>query len=244
MNPFGAYAASPEAQDFITQRLTDELEVEQFVVNLTAVGSFDVLSGFLDGPVGYAAGVEYRDESSDNRLDPLTLGILPQGTSFTPGLQVSEVSPWLFGFTSFDNTQQFNTSGDYDVTDVFAEIRLPIFADRAFARELTIDAAVRQADYSTLGEATSYKFGAHGRRSMIFVSATQRLRLFALQIFLSFMIRVFLSSLIKMKTPVMSFVSTKGHQSARQTVRRAFKQLVWQARPSTMKQANMLGRTL
>jgi outer membrane receptor protein involved in Fe transport len=85
---------------------------------------------------------------------------LPQGTSFTPGVQVSEVSPWLFGFTSFDNTQQFNTGGDYDVTDVFAEIRLPIFADRAFARELTIDAAVRQADYSTLGEATSWKFGA------------------------------------------------------------------------------------
>ena len=160
LNPFGTYAASPEAQNFITQRLTDELEIEQFVVNVTAVGSFDVLSGFLDGPIGYAAGIEYRDESSDNRLDPLTLGILPQGTSFTPGAQVSEVSPWLFGFTSFDNTQQFNTGGDYDVTDVFAEIRLPIFADRAFARELTIDAAVRQADYSTLGEATSWKFGA------------------------------------------------------------------------------------
>ena len=160
LNPFGTYAASPEAQNFITQRLTDELEIEQFVVNVTAVGSFDVLSGLLDGPIGYAAGIEYRDESSDNRLDPLTLGILPQGTSFTPGAQVSDVSPWLFGFTSFDNTQQFNTGGDYDVTDVFAEIRLPIFADRAFARELTIDAAVRQADYSTLGEATSWKFGA------------------------------------------------------------------------------------
>jgi outer membrane receptor protein involved in Fe transport len=124
------------------------------------VGSFDVLGGLLDGPIGYAAGIEYRDESSDNRLDPLTLGILPAGTSFTPGVQVSEVSPWLFGFTSFDNTQQFNTSGDYDVTDVFAEIRLPIFADRSFAREFTVDAAVRQADYSTLGEATSWKFGA------------------------------------------------------------------------------------
>ena len=70
------------------------------------------------------------------------------------------MSPWLFGFTSFNNTQQFNTSGDYDVTDVFAEVRLPIFADRSFARELTVDAAVRQADYSTLGEATSWKFGA------------------------------------------------------------------------------------
>ena len=160
LNPFGTYAASPEAQDFITERLTNELEVEQFVLNITAVGSFDVLSGLLDGPIGYAAGLEYRDESSDNQLDPLTLGILPAGTSFTPGVQVSEVSPWLFGFTSFDNTQQFNTSGDYDVTDVFAEIRLPIFADRSFTRELTVDAAVRQADYSTLGEATSWKFGA------------------------------------------------------------------------------------
>jgi len=160
LNPFGTYAASPQAQDFITERLTDELEVEQFVLNVTAVGSFDVLGGLLDGPIGYAAGIEYRDESSDNRLDPLTLGILPAGTSFTPGVQVSEVSPWLFGFTSFDNTQQFNTSGDYDVTDVFAEIRLPIFADRSFAREFTVDAAVRQADYSTLGEATSWKFGA------------------------------------------------------------------------------------
>ena len=160
LNPFGSYAASPEAQDFVTERLTDELEVEQFVLNVTAVGSFDVLGGLLDGPIGYAAGIEYRDESSDNRLDPLTLGILPAGTSFTPGVQVSEVSPWLFGFTSFDNTQQFNTSGDYDVTDVFAEIRLPIFADRSFARELTVDAAVRQADYSTLGEATSWKVGA------------------------------------------------------------------------------------
>ena len=160
LNPFGTYAASPEAQDFITERLTNELEVEQFVLNITAVGSFDVLGGLLDGPIGYAAGIEYRDESSDNQLDPLTLGILPAGTSFTPGVQVSEVSPWLFGFTSFDNTQQFNTSGDYDVTDVFAEVRLPIFADRSFAREFTVDAAVRQADYSTLGEATSWKFGA------------------------------------------------------------------------------------
>ena len=160
LNPFGTYAASSEAQNFITERLTDELKIEQFVVNITAVGSFDVLSGLLDGPIDYAAGFEYRDEKSDNRLDPLTLGILPEGTSFTPGAQVSEVSPWLFGFTSFDNTQQFNTGGGYDVTDFFAEVRLPIFADRAFARELTVDAAVRQADYSTLGDATSWKFGA------------------------------------------------------------------------------------
>ncbi|MEC8158369.1 MAG: TonB-dependent receptor, partial [Pseudomonadota bacterium] len=126
----------------------------------TAVGTFDVLDRVLDGPLGYAVGVEYRDESSDNRLDPLTLGILPEGTSFTPGVQVSEVDPFLFGFTSFDNTQQFDTKGDYDVTDVFAEVRLPFLIDRFFAADLSADAAVREADYSTLGKATTWKFGA------------------------------------------------------------------------------------
>ena len=85
---------------------------------------------------------------------------MPAETSFTTGVTVSEVAPWLFGFTCFDNTARFNPSADYDVTDVLAEVRLPIFADRSFARALTVDAAVRQADYSTLGEATSWKFGA------------------------------------------------------------------------------------
>jgi hypothetical protein len=45
------------------------------------------------------------------------------------------------------------------VTDVFAEVRLPIFLDRDFTRELTLDAAVRQADYSTSGKANTWKVG-------------------------------------------------------------------------------------
>lgn len=159
LNPFGTYAASQEAQDFISTQVRSKLEIEQFVVNMTAVGSFDVASGLLDGPLGYAAGLEYRDESSDDRLDPLLLGILPEGTSYTAGQNVNEVSPWLYDLTSFDNTERLNTSGRYDVTDVFAEVRLPILVDRAWARELTVDAAVRVANYSTLGSATTWKLG-------------------------------------------------------------------------------------
>jgi iron complex outermembrane receptor protein len=159
LNPFGVNAVSKEAQDFITANLNDKLEIEQLVVSFTAAGEFDVLQGLLDGPVGYAAGVEYRDESSDNQLDPLTLGILPQGTSLTPGVLVNTIDPWLNSFLSIDNVQLFNTGGGYDVTDVFAEVRLPILRDRPFARELTVDAAVRLADYSTLGETTTWKAG-------------------------------------------------------------------------------------
>lgn len=159
LNPFGTYSVSPEAQDFVTANFKDELKIEQFVVNVTATGLFDLGSRFLAGPIGYAAGIEYREETSDNRLDPLTLGILPEGSSLTPGKQVSEIDPWLFSFVDFDNSQQFNTAGDYEVTDVFAEVRLPLLADLTLIKELTVDGAVRVADYSTLGNATSWKVG-------------------------------------------------------------------------------------
>ncbi|GGF64256.1 TonB-dependent receptor domain-containing protein [Alteromonas lipolytica] len=159
LNPFGLDALSDEAKDFITARMQDKLEIEQTVVSLTAVGQFEFLEGFLDGPLGYAAGVEYREESSDNYLDPLALGILPEGTSYTPGVLVSEVSPWLNFLTGIDNAQQFNTGGEYDVTDTFLEVRLPIFMDREFAYEFTLDGAVRLAKYSTLGTTTTWKVG-------------------------------------------------------------------------------------
>lgn len=159
LNPFGAGAISQAAKDFITARKQDQLTIEQTVISLTGVGQFEVFDSFLDGAIGYATGLEYREESSDNRLDPLELGILPQGTSFTPGALVSDVSPWLNFLTGIDNVKQFNTAGKYDVIDAFLEVRLPIFFDREFAYEFTVDGAVRVADYSTLGQATTWKLG-------------------------------------------------------------------------------------
>jgi outer membrane receptor protein involved in Fe transport len=159
LNPFGTYSASAAAQNFVTSDLNDSLQVEQTVFSVSATGAFDVLGFFLDDAIGYAAGAEYREESSNNKLDPLTLGILPGGTSFTPGALVSTVDPFLNSFTSIDNTQQFNTRGSYDVSDVYAEIQVPIFRDRPFARDLTLDAAIRFADYSTVGDATTWKVG-------------------------------------------------------------------------------------
>lgn len=159
LNPFGTYSASEAAQNFVTSDLDDSLQLDQTVIALSATGAFDVLDFLFDGPIGYAAGAEYREESSKNKLDPLTLGILPGGTPFTPGALVSTVDPFLNSFTSIDNTQQFNTRGSYDVRDVFAEIQVPIFSGRTFAEDLTLDAAIRLADYSTLGEATTWKVG-------------------------------------------------------------------------------------
>ena len=159
LNPFGTYSTSQAARDFVTSDLKDELKLQQTVISLISTGQFDVMDFVLDGPIGYAAGLEYRDERSESTLDPITLGVLPPTTSLTPGAQVNQIDSFLFSYTSIDNTQQFNTSGGYDVYDAFAEIRLPILRDRPFAKELTVDGAVRLASYSTLGEATTWKVG-------------------------------------------------------------------------------------
>ncbi|MDT0593310.1 TonB-dependent receptor domain-containing protein [Glaciecola petra] len=159
LNPFGTYSASEAAQNFVTAELEDVLEIEQTVINFFVSGEFYVMESLLDGPIGYATGLEYREESSDNKFDPITLGILPEGTSLTPGVLANTIDPFLNSFTSIDNDQQFNTFGEYDVSDAFLEVRLPIFLDRDFAKELTIDAAIRVADYSTLGNATTWKAG-------------------------------------------------------------------------------------
>ena len=85
---------------------------------------------------------------------------MPQGTFYTAGQSVNEVSDWLYTFIDYDNSQQYNTMGEYDVTDAFVEFRLPVARGRAMAEELTIDGAARVANYSTLGNATTWKFGA------------------------------------------------------------------------------------
>jgi len=159
LNPFGTYSASPEAQNFVTSNLRDELEIEQTVFSAIVVGEFNLFDWALDGGLGYAGGIEYREESSNNKLDSLTLGILPQGTPFTPGALVSTVDPFLNSFTSIDNTQQFNTRGEYDASDIFLEVQLPIFRDRPFAEDLTLSGAVRSSSYSTVGDATTWSVG-------------------------------------------------------------------------------------
>jgi len=158
LNPFGTYSTSQEARDFITANVMDELVIEQTVVSFIASGEFDWLDSILDGSLGYASGIEYREESSEQTLDDLRLGILPESSPYA-GQNVSDIYPYINSFVGIDNVQEYNTQGEYDVMDAFVEVRLPIFEGREFAKELSIDAALRVADYSTLGDTTTWKLG-------------------------------------------------------------------------------------
>jgi outer membrane receptor protein involved in Fe transport len=87
------------------------------------------------GPVGFAAGVEWRHEAAQYRPDD----------AIARGQLVSVSLP---------------SSGSYSAKEIFAEMTVPLLKDQPFAKSLDLEAAFRRADYSTFGASNTYKLGA------------------------------------------------------------------------------------
>lgn len=122
--------ASGEAVNWAYGQSTTDQKVKQTVV----AGSFATdLMQLPAGPLGLAMGAEYRKEESSFDQDEV-------GAS---------------GQLFFNAVGQ--RSGEYDVREAFAEIRVPILRDVPFAEELTFEAAYRAADYSTIGTTDQYR---------------------------------------------------------------------------------------
>ena len=155
----GPNSISPEAVDFITTSVVDKLTLKQTVFSATMFGDSREWFALPAGPVGFAAGVEHRREESENQINPFDLGVLPEGTPFEAGQPVQSVSGNnSLGFSA--DSEFFNSSGAYDVTDIFAEVSVPILADMPFAESLKVNGAFRMADYSTIGQAETWSVGA------------------------------------------------------------------------------------
>jgi outer membrane receptor protein involved in Fe transport len=133
-NPFGQ-SSSQEARDFVSADVTREDTIKQEFVG--GVFSFDTAE-FMElqgGGIGFAGGFEYREESSGSVTDEFT----------KRGFLTSAATP--------------DSYGEYDVTEFFVEVSLPLLAGMDFAHELTVDAAFRTADYSHAGTAEAWKVG-------------------------------------------------------------------------------------
>ncbi len=152
----GLGGVSQAAKDFMTTNTWDKLIIDQFVFSAFLTGD---TSDFLElpaGPISFAGGVEYRDESSDASFDPWQRGELPPGSAFAPGTQISDYS----ANSSLVFRPQLSTKdekGSYDVSDIFIEASIPLLSDMPGARELTLDVAARQSDYSSIGQTTTWK---------------------------------------------------------------------------------------
>lgn len=133
-NPFIAQN-SAEAINYVTHSSLSTHKLTQKV--LSGVFTFDT-ERFLNlpgGPVGFAGGFEHREETSAALNDAFE----------KTGLSESAAQP--------------DSVGGFDVTEWFAEVSLPLLADKPFAHRLSVDAAYRFADYSHTGEAEAWKVG-------------------------------------------------------------------------------------
>lgn len=87
------------------------------------------------GTMQFAAGAEYRRESGYQR---------PDGYSRTGNSTDLAADP---------------SSGSYNTKEVYAELNIPLLADMAFAKQLSVDLASRYSRYSNFGSTTNSKFG-------------------------------------------------------------------------------------
>ncbi|MEM6625872.1 MAG: TonB-dependent receptor [Pseudomonadota bacterium] len=163
-NPFGLNTASQEAVDFITTTTTFEEEITQTVLSAVLTGDSADWFELPGGPVGFAAGLEFREETSSATFDPLALGIIPVDGIDSSGNPVAAGT--LLGTVEDQNSLVFdpsaqlaNSDGEYDTFDYFAEVSAPLLKDVPFADSLVLDGAIRVADYSTIGQATTWKVG-------------------------------------------------------------------------------------
>lgn len=140
----GSFSVSPEAVAFFTRPSTDRFKLDQLVLNLSVTGDSANWFNLPGGAVQYAVGAEHRREKSKSTFSNEDLGILDDGSFIG---DVSGNVNLLFD----DQVRVFNAGGKFSVSEVFAEARLPLLKDMPFAHELNLDAAVRYADYSTVG---------------------------------------------------------------------------------------------
>jgi iron complex outermembrane recepter protein len=124
---------SPAAVQYANGVATTESTGKQDVFSANV--SFDAFK-LPAGPLGVAAGVEYRREQSNFVQDPLS------------------ASGALF-FNSIGTR-----GGSFNVKEAYGEVRIPLLRDLPFFDELTIEGAVRGSDYSTIGHTHQWRGSA------------------------------------------------------------------------------------
>jgi outer membrane receptor protein involved in Fe transport len=133
LNIFGEGVASQAALDWIKADTLDRSRIQQHVASAFVSGDLGGLFSMPGGGnVGFSVGAEYRKEKSSFTPDPLAA----QGLTFTNALTVD--------------------TGEYDVKEVFGELRVPLLTD-TFIHSLEVGGAVRFSDYSTIGNTTTWK---------------------------------------------------------------------------------------
>lgn len=132
INVFGFNSISGPAAAYVAAEQTFQTAITQQQVQANLSGELFELPA---GPLGIAIGAEYRRETSREDNDALT----------NAGLNAGNAIP--------------DTSGSFDVKEIYGELNIPILANTAFFHSLNLRLAGRISDYSTVGTIYTYNVG-------------------------------------------------------------------------------------
>lgn len=136
LNTFG----TPGTDGEITQDMMDYIlfEAHDFGSNEQQIISASLFGDLFDvsaGTVGFAAGIEHREEKGADFPDALV----------------------ALGITS--GATRSATEGNYSVNEAYLETNIPLLSGVVGAELLEVDLAVRYSDYDSFGDTTNYKLG-------------------------------------------------------------------------------------
>lgn len=131
-NVFGKNTLSAAAAKYINAPGSLNTSVTQKMAGASVTGEAFNLPA---GPVGVAAGWEWRQESSSTEFDALTQSGLNAGNALA------------------------NTAGRYSVRELFVETKLPLLANLPLIKSLDGIVAYRHGDYSSVGGTKSWNLG-------------------------------------------------------------------------------------
>lgn len=130
----GRDVPSAEALSYVQHTLIRDLRNTQKVAGAQLTGDLLTLPA---GPVQLASGFEYREETLSTRDDGAEMmGLINQGLGFQP------------------------IDAGFSVKEGFAELVVPVIADKPLLKKLSFEGAARYSSYDTIGDATTWKLGA------------------------------------------------------------------------------------
>ncbi|MCH8536718.1 MAG: TonB-dependent receptor, partial [Alkalimonas sp.] len=158
--PLNIWAGRPgitqDAVDWVTRTNQSKITLDQTVLSASLAGDFADYFELPGGAVAFAAGLEYRRETSKAEFDAWSRGVIPEGSPLPAGSNVADASSNA-SLTFRPETIVRNESGSYHVYEVFGELSIPLLFDAPLADELTLDLAARVSDYSTIGATTTWR---------------------------------------------------------------------------------------
>lgn len=128
-NPFDLNGISPEAVEYLAADTNLHGTIEQAVITGIVAGDIDFAFSDDVDTLGFAVGLEYRQEKGEETPDAL------RQAGITRGAKIAK------------------TKGEFDVFDAFAELHIPVI------EQLSFDLAVRVGNYSSIGTITNWTAG-------------------------------------------------------------------------------------